>query len=151
MLALTKRTEYALIAICHLARVGRKQVVSAREIHEAHGVPLPLLMGVLKKLGHAGLLESVRGARGGYMLALAPEQLSLAAVIEAVEGPVQLVRCADLNKQNRRCALTKQCPIQRSVHRVHHQLRDFMSRVKIADLAFDGGGPTVEPTRMLAE
>lgn len=151
MLSLTKRTEYALIAMCHLARVGRKKVVSARDIHEEHGVPLPLLMGVLKKLGHAGLVESVRGARGGYLLALAPEQLSLAAVIEAVEGPVQLVRCADLSKQNRRCALTKQCPIQRTVHRVHHELRSFMSRVTIADLAFDGGSPAAEPTRTLSE
>lgn len=138
MLSLTKKTEYALIAVSHLARQGPGKVVSARDIHEQHGVPLPLLMNVLKKLNHAGLVHSVRGARGGYSLARGPDRFSLTELIEAVEGPVQLVRCADLNKGNRKCALTRACPIQRAVHRVHHRMRDFLNEVTIAEIAFDG-------------
>ncbi|MEW6250870.1 MAG: Rrf2 family transcriptional regulator, partial [Planctomycetota bacterium] len=62
MLTLTRKTEYALIAVCHLTRVGQK-VVSARDIAEEHSVPLPLLMNVLKRLNRTGHVNSVRGAR----------------------------------------------------------------------------------------
>lgn len=139
MLSLTKRTEYALIAVCHLARAARGRVVSARDIHEQHGVPLPLLMNILKRLSRAKYVRSLRGARGGYELAVPPEELTMTALIEAVEGPVQLVRCADLDRQNRRCALTRRCPIQRAVHRVHFRMRAFFSGVTIADLVADAG------------
>lgn len=151
MLSLTKKSEYALIAVCHLARVGPQRVASAREIHEAYGVPLPLLMNVLKKLHHAHYVESTRGARGGYRLVVAPEKMSITNLIEAVEGPVQFVRCADLNKNNRRCALTKKCPIQRSVHRVHHRLRSLLSNVTIAEIASDGRASSGEHTKVRAE
>ena len=93
MLTLTKKTEYALIAACHLANVGQ-EVVSARDMAETYGVRLPLLMNVLKKLNQHGILRSVRGARGGYALAVGPKQVSLSRLIEAVEGPPRLVKCA---------------------------------------------------------
>ena len=151
MLSLTKKTEYALIAICHLARVGRDKTVSARDIHEAYGVPLPLLMNVLKRLNQAGHVVSTRGAHGGYNLAVPPNKLSLTDMIEAVEGPVQFVRCADLSKRNRKCALTKACPIQRAVHRVHRRLHDFLADVTIADIAFDGHPAPAERAKVSAE
>jgi Rrf2 family iron-sulfur cluster assembly transcriptional regulator len=151
MLSLTKKTEYALIAICHLARVGREKIVSARDIHEAHGVPLPLLMNVLKRLNHAGYVNSTRGAHGGYVLAVPPTRLTMTQLIEAVEGPVQFVRCVDLNKQNRKCALTKSCPIQGAVHRVHRRLRDFLTDVTIAEIAFDNHPAPAERAKVHAE
>lgn len=138
MLSLTRKTEYALIAICHLARAGRAKVVSARDIHEQHGAPLPLVMNILKRLNRAGYVASIRGARGGYVLTCRPTELSLRELIEAIEGPVQLVRCKALSKDNPRCALTGKCPIQHAIHRVHYRLRDYLSEVSIADLAFDG-------------
>ena len=82
MLSLTKKTEYALIACCYLARVNRG-VVSARDIAQQHSVRVPLLMNVLKVLNQRGLLKSARGARGGYTLAVPADELSLARVIEA--------------------------------------------------------------------
>jgi Rrf2 family protein len=134
MLTMTRKTEYALIAVCHLAREAGKEV-SARDIAEAHGVPLPLLMNVLKRLNRTGHVTSVRGARGGYMLAVPAETFSLDALIEAVEGPVHLVRCTNTDKNGRRCTLTGICPIRPSVHRVHNQLRKFLTSVTVADLA----------------
>ena len=80
MLTLTRKTEYAMIAVCHLAHAGHK-VVSARDIAEAHGVPLPLLMNVLKRLNRTGHVHSVRGAKGGYVLAVPPEQFTLDGLI----------------------------------------------------------------------
>ena len=136
MLTLTRKTEYALIAVCHLARVGQK-VVSARDIAEQHAVPLPLLMNVLKRLNRTGHVTSVRGAHGGYVLAVPPETVSLAGLIEAVEGPVSLVRCVSAPNGRRLCMRMDVCTIRHSVAKVHEQLRRFLSDVSVADIAFD--------------
>ena len=74
MLKLTKRTEYGLIALTHLAK--RQVRPCPREIGEQFPVPKRLLAEVLKDLGHAGLVESTRGARGGYALTRSPESIS---------------------------------------------------------------------------
>jgi Rrf2 family protein len=140
MLTLTRKTEYALIAVCHLARVGR-QVVSARDIAEEHSVPLPLLMNVLKRLNRMGLVNSVRGARGGYVLAVPAREITLAGLIGAVEGPVHLTRCTNPSKTRRTCNLTSTCPVRGSLVKVHHRLNSFLSDVTIADLAFDERHP----------
>jgi Rrf2 family protein len=151
MLTLTRKTEYAMIAVCHLAKVGQK-VVSARDIAEQHAVPLPLLMNVLKKLNRAGHVNSVRGARGGYVLAASPYELSLAALIEAVEGPVHLVRCTAPASDPRRCELSQRCFIRRPVVRVHDRLRKFLAGVTIADIAFDQSDiPAVDATKVLVQ
>jgi len=136
MLSLTKKSEYALVAVCHLAR-AQQSVTSARQIAEQHAVPLPLLMNVLKKLGHAGQVRSVRGARGGYQLAVRPEQLTLSEVIEAVEGPLHLVECVKASSAGRGCKRSSCCSIRRPVHRLHQRLVEFFGRVTVADLAFD--------------
>ncbi len=150
MLTLTRRTEYALIAVCHLARVGRI-VVSAREIAQQHAVPLPLLMNVLKRLNRTGYVTSVRGAHGGYVLAVPPDSISLTTLIEAVEGPMYLVRCAGGGESRRPCNRTGMCTIRHSVFKVHEQLRTFLSSVTIADIAFDEERMAVETAKVLAE
>ncbi len=141
MLSLTRKTEYALIAVCHLARVGNK-VASARDIAGQHGVPLPLLMNVLKLLNQNGYVRSVRGARGGYLLAMPAQTINLAEIIEAVEGPVRLVRCAAPGETDEGlCELSGSCSIRRSVRRVHDHLRDYLARMTVADVAFENGLP----------
>ena len=137
MLSLTKKSEYALIAVCHLARADQP-VISAREIAAEHGVPLPLLMNVLKKLCQAGHVRSMRGARGGYKLAVRPERLSLAAMIEAVEGPVRLVACVPSPPGPRRgCRRVSRCSVRLPMHKVHKRLIEFLAGVSVADLAYD--------------
>jgi len=158
MLTLTRKTEYAIIAVSHLANAGDK-VVSARDIAEQHSVPLPLLMNVLKRLNRTGHVNSVRGARGGYMLALPPGKISLADLIAAVEGPVHLTRCTNTAKTRRVCGLTSTCPVRSSLVKVHQRLYSFLSSVTIADLAFDsrsrqengpGDGPAEPAARVIA-
>ena len=139
MLALTKRTEYALIALCHLTRSG-EDVVSARDIADRHLVKLPLLMNVLKLLNQKGLLRSVRGAAGGYRLGETPERITLARLIEAVEGPVRLVRCiahAEDGDGERGCELIGTCPVRSPVVKIHQHLERFLESLTVADVAFD--------------
>ena len=137
MLTLTRRTEYALIAVCHLARADDR-VVSARDIAAKYPVPRPLLMNVLKTLSQAGFVRSVRGARGGYRLALPAKELTLKTLVEAVEGPWRLVRCVPrASEAAERCELSRTCPIRAPVHKLHQKLRSFLDSMTIAELALE--------------
>lgn len=135
MLALTKRTEYALIAACHFARAPER-VFSAREVAEDNGVRLPLLMNVLKAMAQRGLLESVRGARGGYRLACEARSITLGDLVEAVEGPAGLVRCLG-PESGPECELLSTCRVRLPLMRVHEQFARFLRTVSVADVAFD--------------
>ncbi len=136
MISLTRRTEYALIAVTYLAR-HPERVISAREIAARHRVPLPLLMNVLKVLASGELVTSVRGAKGGYRLADPPEDISLARVIEVVEGPIRLVRCAGprSGRGKEPCVRNDTCPVRRPVQKIHARLRQFLGEVSLAQIA----------------
>lgn len=135
MLALTKRTEYGLIAMCHLARRDG-QVVSAREIAEPTRTRVALLMSVLKSLNQKGLLRSTRGASGGYSLARPASEISLADLIDAVEGPVRFVKCVP-GFADAGCEMTNTCPVRRPVLKISEHLRQFLAGISIATLAGD--------------
>jgi Rrf2 family protein len=138
MLSLTKKTGYGLIAMCHLAQLDQGQVASAREIAETFGVPQSLLMNVLKELAAAGYVQSVRGAHGGYRLGRSAEDISIADLITAVEGPIRLAEClagdgAEGSSQDT-CDLVDRCPIADPVHRIQRKLHDFLKQVSLADI-----------------
>lgn len=137
MLSLTKKTGYGLIAMTYLARLHGSRFASAREIAEKFGVPTALLMNVLKELATAGYVDSARGARGGYRLSREPEQISLADLITAVEGPIRLARClrdAPAVKDQVICNVVDRCPIADPVHRVQRKLSDFLKTVTLAEI-----------------
>lgn len=139
MLAFTRKTDYALIALTHLAQ-HPDECNSAREIAARYGVPLPLLMNILKQMTQQGLAQSVRGPRGGYRLATTPDKISLNDIIGAVEGPVQLVQCVDWYQNKARgklktgCDLMAACPVRPTIHRVHARLVEFLAGVTLADV-----------------
>ena len=137
MLALTRKTSYGLIAMSHLATLQDGQVASAREISGLFGVPMSLLMNVLKELAAAGYVESTRGVHGGYRLARRPEEINLADLIASIERPVRQTEC--LSKRtgdNKECSLATMahCPIADPVHRVHRKLNDFLRKVTLAEI-----------------
>lgn len=83
------KAEYACVAVLELAaHHGRPQPLSVKAIAEAHGIPQRYLVQILLQLKGAGYVASTRGASGGYMLALPPDQLSLAQVMQAIDGPL---------------------------------------------------------------
>lgn len=151
MLSLTKKTDYALIALAHLARQGEARqegnCASAREIGDAYGVPLPLLMNLLKTLTRSGLIQSVRGARGGYALARPATKITLATLIEVIEGPIRLVQCGSETSENEKeitpadqeskssCELMGTCPVRHPAMQVHDRLIQFLRSVTLAELA----------------
>lgn len=153
---MTKKTEYALIAMAHLSRRSG-EVASARDIAQRYQLRLPLLMNVLKTLQQSGLLKSVRGAAGGYWLAAPPEQVSLSRLVRAVEGPTRLVRCAPPMESEEHagqcCELLTSCPIRAPVLKVHGYFERFLDGVTVAQIAFDSdfASTTGAPLRVLAQ
>lgn len=143
VLALSRKTDYALIALAHLA-LHRQRVASAREIAVQYHVPLPVLMNLLKRLTHNGLVISVRGARGGYQLAREPATISLRALIEIVDGPFQFALCAGNgasgHSSGRSCGIESWCRIKSPIRRIHERLNSVLDQVTLADIIQDPPG-----------
>jgi len=134
MLSLTRKTDYALLALSHLAGEPGT-IVSAREIAARFGVSRSLLMNVLKLLSASGFVNSVRGARGGYVLSRPAEEITLVALIDAIEGPVRLAPCIGGGGEGPTCNVEDNCPLQGPLNWLHLRLRDFFENVTLAEMA----------------
>ncbi len=151
MLSLTRKTDYALVALTYLAgrRAEGDSPASAKQIAQAFGLPLALLMNILKELVQAKMLSSTRGAHGGYELAGEPGRITLLEVVTAMEGPVRLAQCADgLPIVGQGCTLSEDCPIQGPIRALHRRLNGFLAEVTLRDLwedRLDEAGKTDVP------
>lgn len=140
MLTLTRRTDYALVALARLAAVPpaseAPSVLSARQIGQQYGIPVSLLMNVLKDLVKGGLVRSARGARGGYSLARPAAQITIAHVVESLEGPVRFTPCCGEEEEVacKECQLVPKCPITDSVRVLNGRIHEFLTEMTLADL-----------------
>ncbi len=137
MLALTRKTDYALVALAFLAkrRDDFNPSASAREIAQAYGLPLAVTVSVLKTLTRAGIVSSTRGAQGGYELVADPQAVTLTHVLTAMEGPMQFAPCAqDEPGTGKQCPIECDCPIRDPIRRLHSKLQRFFDDVTVADL-----------------
>ena len=116
MVRLSKKAEYGLIAIRHIAS-HRGEVVTAKEISEAYHIPFELLAKVLQRLAKAGLVVSHQGVHGGYALARHPDEVSVAAIINAVEGS-QPVIAQCLSQGPESCDVFSVCTIKSPLTKV---------------------------------
>lgn len=128
MLTLSKKVEYALIAVLHMANVRGSEKSSAKEIAEHYSIPPELLGKVLQSLARAKLIISTQGAHGGYQLQRPVDGVTLGEVIEAVEGPVLLAQCQEDPAQ---CGQFHACTIKEPIQQVHQQLVKFIHGVSL--------------------
>lgn len=133
VIALTKKSEYALLALCELADAG-DELISARALSERLNVPLPVLTGVLKQLARAGFVRSTRGVAGGYALARDASDLTLAIVINELEGPLRLVDCVPVAGERIDCDRADCCRLRHPLTSIHNAMMRFLSDYTIADL-----------------
>ena len=138
MLSLTRKTDYALVAMAELARQVPKHV-SARDLSVALGVRLPILTNILHRLMQHGLVESIRGVRGGYRINKPASSITLMDLIDAMEGQVRLAVCCwdEESIDSERCDLEDNCRIRKPLKRVHDELRCFLSAVTLERIAFE--------------
>jgi Rrf2 family protein len=146
MMKLTKKADYGLIALKHLAVNGREDSVSAKDIADCYGIPQPLLAKILQKQARHGFLRSHHGTRGGYLLARAPAAITALEVIRLLDGPVLLTSCSTPRGD---CDHTQKCNVREPLRRVHDSILRLLSSITIEELSKDeageGGAPCQPP------
>ncbi|MGZ3199891.1 MAG: SUF system Fe-S cluster assembly regulator [Croceibacterium sp.] len=130
---LSSMADYAVVTMSAAARHCGGARVSAGELAEETGLPLPTVHKVVALLGKAGLLRSVRGAGGGLQLARPAAAITLADIVEAVEGPIALTACVEHGKHD--CALEGACTVQPHWGVVNSALRGALADIPLTDLA----------------
>jgi Rrf2 family protein len=141
MLKLTRKADYGLIALRHLALSGPDAAASAKEIAAAYGMPVPLLAKVLQRLAKTGLLESLAGTHGGYRLTRHPATISALEVIRAIDGPVLLTSCFP---REGACGQSPRCTVREPLRRVHEGIVGLLKAITIMELS-EGKGKEANP------
>lgn len=141
MLTLSKKVEYALIALLHMARKPFSDLATAKEMADHYAIPAELMGKVLQALARGKLISSTQGSRGGYQVQRPLERITLGEVIEAVEGPVLLARCQEDPAQ---CGQFHACTIKEPIQQIHEQLVRYIHGISLG--AFRGpGAPALVP------
>jgi len=138
MILLSRKVEYGLMALLHLAGAATiGQPVSAMSIARHHRIPRALLGKVLQALARAGLIESVPGAHGGYQLRRKPAQVALGQIVAAVDGPINLAGCQATPAA---CSRQGDCCVREPLNRVRGAMIAPFSKITLADLRDDSHG-----------
>lgn len=134
MLRLSKLTDYGTVILCHIAKEPGK-LHASQEISTATGITLPTVSKILKLLVKGGVLNSVRGARGGYQLARNAAQVSVASVIHALEGPIALTECS-LTRHD--CQQAAGCEQRANWGLINQTIRMALEAISLADMIIPG-------------
>jgi FeS assembly SUF system regulator len=131
---LTHLADYAVVLMTAAARRGEAVRLSAADLAQETGVPLPTAQKLMGHLATAGLLTSVRGAGGGFMLARPVSAISLADIVEAVEGPIAMTMCSGGDEPSE-CALDAHCRVKPHMGIVSNAVRGALGAVSLQSLA----------------
>jgi Rrf2 family protein len=132
MLKLTKKADYGLIALRHLATARRS--TSAKDIADTYRIPVPLLSKVLQLLVRSRLLVSEQGTNGGYRLARDPHEITALEVIRTIDGPIILTHCFT---EHAECDQSDLCPVREPLRKVHEGILRLLSSITISDMSRD--------------
>ena len=132
MLRLSKKADYALMAVRHLALTSGPPSASAREIAEQYDIPIELMAKVLQRLVRAGLLISTQGTRGGYTLSRPATAISVADVIQAIDGPFTVTACSS---EKNDCEQYSKCSIRDPLWQIRERIEAALGTVTIAEMA----------------
>jgi FeS assembly SUF system regulator len=139
MFRLSKLTDYGIVILAELARTGADATtpgnsrpnLNARELAEHVDLPLPVVSKVLKALTRAEILDSQRGTKGGYSLARKPEDLTVAEMIAALDGPLALTQCSEGPSI---CDHEATCAIKSPWQVINHVVQNALASITLADL-----------------
>ena len=134
MLRLSKKADYALLAVRHLAANADRGSVSARELAESYDLPPELLAKVLQKLVRARFLSSIQGIRGGYGLAKPASSISVADVIQAIDGPLTVTACST---EAENCGQYSKCSIRDPLWRIKDRIVSALATCSLQEISSD--------------
>ena len=139
MLRISKMTDYAILAMVELARSGG--LLSAHRLAERIHVETPTVSKVLKALAQAGLVNSTRGANGGYRVSRAAEDINVAEIIAAIEGPIAMTECSI---ERGLCSVEHSCSMRGNWQRISKAVQRALRDVSLAEMSMParpGTGP----------
>jgi Rrf2 family protein len=135
MLKLTKKADYALMAMKHLADSARADgataSASAKDVADSFGIPPEALAKILQRLAKAGLLISHHGTNGGYRLARPAHTISAFEVIQAIDGPLFITSCVTVRGE---CDQSDRCNIREPLRKVNESIEAVLKRIKISHM-----------------
>jgi FeS assembly SUF system regulator len=130
MIRLNRLTDYAIVV---LSQMGRDQAVrTAPQLAHETGVPVPTVAKLLKTLASDGIIQSHRGATGGYALDRAPEEITVAQIIASLEGPIALTACVEGSGNH--CDVESLCPMRGNWEKVNRAIRTALEALTLADM-----------------
>ena len=132
MFKLSKKIEYSILALQHMMVMDDDHIATVKEISERHSIPQSLLAKICQQLAKSKIIQSVQGSRGGYALNMEASEISLASVMEAIEGPLHIVDC---NHDHHTCDRDKGCTLKTGLDPVQQQLSIFLNSVTLASFA----------------
>jgi Rrf2 family protein len=144
VLRLSKKTDYALMAMKHLA-LQERGAASAREIAEHYDIPLELMAKILQRLARRGLLTSQQGTRGGYQLARPATVISVADVIQAVDGPLTVTACS---VHDQACGQYSKCNVRDPLWRIKDRILTALAACSLHEIATEAPAPDLVPVTL---
>jgi len=133
VLRISKLTDYGIMLLTHMARGPAVLTYSAPDLAARAHLPLPTVSKLLKTLARTGLLSAQRGVKGGFSLAQRPEEISVAEIIRALEGPIALTECS-LHPPGQ-CGLEPLCPVGNHWQRINRAVQEALEGLTLAAMA----------------
>ena len=132
MLKITRKVEYALIALRHLQQNEQGNLCSAKTLSLEYGIPQELLAKILQKLSKENIIVSVKGPKGGYKISSDTSSINMTKFFEIMEGPMGIVDCYfDSN-----CEQLNGCTIREPINRINNSIRTMFDKMTLADITF---------------
>jgi FeS assembly SUF system regulator len=131
MIRMTKQADYGIVLMTRMAGSPERLFTAPELATESH-LPQPTVSKVLKLLARGGLLESHRGVKGGYTLAQEPEGISVAEVIDALDGPISITECID--DAPGECSQEAICPVRGNWQRINRAIREALEAISLAEM-----------------
>ena len=131
MIRITKQTDYGIVLLTHLVADPERQYNAPELAAEAH-LPLPMVSKILKLLAKESLLASHRGVKGGYSLARPAEEISMAEIIAALEGPIAITECVSVEGD---CSHEPLCPVRSNWQRINQAVRMALEGISLSEMA----------------
>jgi Rrf2 family protein len=133
MLQLSKKVEYGLIALRHMAMRPLGQIFTAKELAREYGIPYELLAKVLQKLAKAGIVRSSQGVKGGYALSRKPNELTVSYIIRIIEEERPMVaECYSEGPES--CYLFDNCTIRRPLGKLQRNLNVLFDKMTVQEI-----------------
>lgn len=130
---LSKKVEYALIALLHMSEKRASELTTTRELSQEYQIPQELMGKILQRLAKQRIIRSVQGIKGGYSLHKPLEAVNISQIVELVDGPFRVVSCMSVKEKNR-CIQWEDCRIKNPMEVIQRKLNNLFNGITLKDL-----------------